>query len=90
MFRANWEEPLQNPLAPGCDLFYVLKYQRNYPRDVLQRREFWEDILESLDKAHYIGTFLFEHVWPQTVSDEFPSTSTRPLTRTATGWEIWR
>jgi len=73
------KKPLKN-LVPGRDLFYVPKYQRNYSWDEKQRRELWEDLLESLDKTHYIGTFLFEHLWPQTVSDEFPEPSTRSST----------
>jgi hypothetical protein len=53
------KKPFKN-LVPGRDLFYVPKYQRNYSWDEKQRRELWEDLLESLDKTHYIGTFLIE------------------------------
>lgn len=53
------KKPFKN-FVPGRDLFYIPKYQRNYSWDKKQRRELWEDLLESLDKTHYIGTFLIE------------------------------
>ncbi len=49
------KKPFKN-LVPGRDLFYVPKYQRNYSWDEKQRRDLCEDLLESLAKAHYIGT----------------------------------
>lgn len=47
-------------LVPGQELFYVPRYQRNYSWDEGHVKELWEDLLESLDKTHYIGTVLIE------------------------------
>lgn len=47
-------------LIPGQELFYVPRYQRNYSWEEEHRKDLWEDLLESLDKTHYIGTVLIE------------------------------